>query len=266
MLRLLGRALLWGWTALLFLYCFDATYFFSYHVTLAALSYVVLMGEAVLMLTYTPSSADSLLNSSCSGSTSTSPSSSLSSSAVCDGIEQSLSRRQRKSVHAYLQLVAFLLAVASFYVVVQNKFNLGKHHFKSWHSWFGLLAFVCLLLNVATGAASFWLHSFLRNKLGLSAGSIAAFLRWHRNFAKVMWGLAILAILVGLQTSYMGKQGATSSMVLLLSLLLAAAWLLVSYFSGHPSSSPLRWGYQAPTSSCSPASSPSLDAVSSPLK
>lgn len=92
--------------------------------------------------------------------------------------------RENTIVHGFSMILAFLLSLAGWYVIYEQKIMLGKPHNTSWHAWIGLLAIGGYALGAIGGLAGLHpdfgvvrrVQSFrLAHKLSARAATAAAF-------------------------------------------------------------------------------------------
>ena len=127
--------------------------------------------------------------------------------------------------HGFCMIVAFVLAMAGWYVIHEQKKMLGKPHWTTWHSWQGIVACGGYALGAAGGLIG------LHPDFGMLRTSQQ--LRWvHRTLSRS----ATVAALLAIGTGYAKLADAYTPAVVAIALLaLAAGWSLFECLYKPPS-------------------------------
>ncbi len=146
-------------------------------------------------------------------------------------------RRALVSEHVYLQFGTLAFAVLGFISAFYHKMSRGKRHFKSWHSWMGLVMMLGLLLEILLGMYLYYpkLRSLLTSSSSGSSGSsqnrsslsddgggggssssttttsssaislIKWSKRWHQYLGMIVFYAGVISMILGLDSNYMRR-------------------------------------------------------------
>lgn len=112
-----------------------------------------------------------------------------------------LHHKGRVRAHWVLQVIAAILTMAGFVVVVVHKFNLEKHHFKTNHALYGLIAVICTAFTMGGGVWTLYSYQ-LRGYLRPVHAKI-----FHATVALINYLLITVTVLLGFYSSWYGKHG-----------------------------------------------------------
>lgn len=138
--------------------------FFSMHPVLMTMAYLICMLEAILLFSSWPLVVINKLT-------------------------------DRVTLHGLLQGSCLVMSSIGFGVVAYNKILLNKNHFASWHSWFGLLAFIMNIGNALGGVMAKYPSL---NK----AVKPLVMKTMHAGCACLTFGLVVASLLSGLNSNY----------------------------------------------------------------
>eukprot|EP00937_MAST-01D_sp_MAST-1D-sp2_P005310 g5310.t1 len=99
--------------------------------------------------------------------------------------------------HSLLVTLATLLGAAGFFAIYQNKINIGKPHFTSWHGCAGLAAMVLMAANLLNGVLS-----AVTSRLGFFVWRSAI----HRYLGVLAYATAVAAASLGMVSGWGAKQ------------------------------------------------------------
>ncbi len=145
-------------------------------------------------------------------------------------------RRALVSEHVYLQFGTLAFAVLGFISAFYHKMSRGKRHFKSWHSWMGLVMMLGLLFEILLGMYLYYpkLRSLLtrssgsgsssQNRSSLSddvggggssssttttsssvIGLIKWSKKWHQYLGMIVFYAGVISMILGLDSNYMRR-------------------------------------------------------------
>mmetsp|Transcript_20922 Transcript_20922/g.35989 ORF Transcript_20922/g.35989 Transcript_20922/m.35989 type:complete len:197 (+) Transcript_20922:51-641(+) len=96
-------------------------------------------------------------------------------------------------LHGMMAMGGMFIAAGGIYVIYQNKENIGKSHFTTYHSWAGLVAFGGSILPGIAGAV------FLHPDFGIDKGN-KLYRSVHKYVSRTLLAIAWMATLSGLKT------------------------------------------------------------------
>lgn len=112
-----------------------------------------------------------------------------------------LDHKGRVRVHWVLQVIAAILTMVGFVVVVVHKFNLDKHHFKTNHALYGLIAVIFTTFTMCGGVWTLYSYQ-LRGYIRPIHAKIL-----HSAVALINYLLMTVTVLLGFYSSWYGKHG-----------------------------------------------------------
>ena len=151
-------------------------------------------------------------------------------------------RKKLTNDHVYLQFGTLVFAVIGFVAAFWNKVIKGKRHFKSWHSWIGLLMMVGLLLEIVLGMYLYYpkFRSLLfarttTNSSGGQTGVLVARIKrtksWHKYLGMFVFYTGVVSMILGMYSNYMKRtlpyETVRLVIVLALLLLMVLVWLVM---------------------------------------
>lgn len=114
-----------------------------------------------------------------------------------------LDHKGRVRAHWVLQVITAILTMAGFVVAVVHKFKLDKHHFKTNHALYGLIAVIGTALTMAGGVWTLYSYQ-LRGYLRPVHAKIL-----HSAVALINYFLITVTVLMGFYSNWYGKHGST---------------------------------------------------------
>ncbi|GJE86961.1 cytochrome b561 [Phanerochaete sordida] len=90
-------------------------------------------------------------------------------------------------------VIGFPVAFLGYLAIFVNKLNSNHSHFTSWHGFFGLVTFLCMVIQIAVGGGSVWFNG------ALFGGNPKAKLVWkyHRAVGYVSFSFCLLTAHLG---------------------------------------------------------------------
>lgn len=174
-----GCGLCWSFTMLMHIFsisfvafilykCIPGAVFFSIHPICMSISYGFLMFEAVMFFSSRP-------------------------------LFSVQKRASKVTLHWIFQMATLLIAIIGFLVAVYQKILKNKDHFVSWHSWFGLAAYIFTFLNSVGGILAKYPTILKGYQLPITIKAMHAF------SACATFSLTAAALVTALQTNYFAK-------------------------------------------------------------
>ena len=118
-------------------------------------------------------------------------------------------------VHLILQTIGLLFVTVGFIAIVVNKFQFNKLQFKSYHSWFGLGAYILTTIQTGVGYVIYYFRKILIKQVGVPL--TVKICRLHGISGTFTYILSMVALMFGFRSNYsLSKFGSNFSNYLIL--------------------------------------------------
>lgn len=167
---------------------------FTYHPTFMVLAYLILMSNAILIM------ADSSI------------------------LTSNLTLQNRITAHWIVQLFAILLLIVAQICIFTNKVNLGKSHFQTTHSIFGLITVILTILTAIGGV-------FTKYAIQLRNYVKPVLLKCFHSFGGlVAYILALITMILGFNQMWHEDKDDYIKPILIILILIAGFFVIIKSF------------------------------------